>query len=129
MVKLIDRIREAEATLAVRLEEEKRQAEEAQRKLDEEDRIEGRRKAKLDVPNIDAKILCAVDDKQSVYTHPIGRGREKAALTPFEEGYTSCLLEHYADEGVDAKIEKLPLYRNGVVAAHDINIRFSWLGK
>lgn len=125
-VKLIDRIRLAEATLQDRLDEEKRQIAEAQKKLDDEDRAEGRQKAYQDIPLIDSKILCAVDEGKKVYEHPVGRGRQKP-MTPFEEAYADYLLAYFRSEGVAVTLEKLPLYQGKPVPqAHDYNLRFAW---
>jgi len=127
-MKLIEQIRQAERTLETRLAQEKQDAEEAQKKLDDEDRLEGAKRAKTDIKEISNKILCAVDDQLKFYVHPIGRGRDKP-MTPFEEGYSNYLIQHYLSEGVQAVLTKTPLRRNtpaGPSTSHDYNIRFSW---
>lgn len=126
-MKLIDRIRIAEETLEARLEEEQRQIAEAHKKLDDEDRERGKQDGYNTISVIDAKILAAVDDKQTTYLHPVGRGRATSTLSPYEEGLSNYLIEHFRWEGLQVTLEKMPLYQGKqTVQAYDFILKFSW---
>jgi len=126
-LKLIDRIRIAEETLESRLEEEQRQIAEAHKRLDDEDRERGKQDGYNSIAVIDAKILAAVDDRRTTYDHPIGRGRSTSTLSPYEEGLSDYLIEHFRWEGLQVTLEKTPLYQGQkTVQAYDFILKFSW---
>jgi hypothetical protein len=120
----LDTIRERVETLEERLADEERQKKEAQERLDREDREAGMRQATGNLSVIQQKILAAVDERQSFYMAPVGRGRTEP-MTPFEEGYANEVIRHFFNEGLSAELKKTQL-KTAKGDAFDYEVKISW---
>lgn len=120
----LDTIKERVNTLEERLAEEERQKKEAQERLDREDREDGRLQAAWQVDVMKLKALAAVDERQSFYMVPVGRGRTEP-MTPFEEGYAGYVIDFFKTEGLSAELKKTPI-KTVKGEAFDYEVKLSW---